>query len=68
MSAKKHRREIEVTPEMIEAGERELASFDDRYSSLADGVEMIFRAMVSVKKSAKKSAKKSSEPKRATVS
>jgi hypothetical protein len=38
--------EIEVTPEMIEAGAAELARYTTVFDTLEDGVERIFRAMI----------------------
>jgi hypothetical protein len=37
--------EIEITPEMIRAGARELLRFDPRYESGEDAVERIYAAM-----------------------
>jgi hypothetical protein len=42
---------IEITPEMIEAGATELASYSHGWESLEDGAERIFRAMVRVRPS-----------------
>lgn len=40
--------EIEVTPEMAEAGAAELARYTDVFDTLEDGATRIFRAMVRV--------------------
>jgi|SRR6516225_8455567 hypothetical protein len=40
--------EIEITPEMINAGCAEMASFDRRYEADEDIVARIYRAMVTV--------------------
>ena len=37
--------EIEITPEMIEAGERELLSFSRKFEDDADAVIRIYQAM-----------------------
>ena len=41
--------EIEVTPEMIEAGADALAAFNEKFSSLEDGAWYIYRAMMSAR-------------------
>ena len=38
--------EIEITPEMIEAGAAELVGFDGRYDFVEDGVVRIFSEMI----------------------
>lgn len=40
----RHRSEIEITPEMIEAGRRELVSFDSRVTDTDEAAERIVRA------------------------
>lgn len=42
--------EIEVTPEMIEAGALELARYHPDYESLEDGVCRIYKAMGAAKR------------------
>lgn len=39
--------EIEITPEMIEAGIEELVMFDRRFDTFQDGAKDIFLAMIS---------------------
>jgi hypothetical protein len=41
--------EIEITPEMIEAGEQELMSFDRRFEAEEDLVIRIYRSMESAR-------------------
>jgi hypothetical protein len=41
--------EIEITPEMTEAGTRELCSFNRDYEDDADAVARIYRAMLSTR-------------------
>lgn len=38
-------KEIEVTPEMIEAGVGEVAGYDDRFETIEEVVERVYRAM-----------------------
>jgi hypothetical protein len=38
--------EVEITPEMIEAGAKELTLFDYEFESFERGVERIFSAMI----------------------
>lgn len=38
--------EIEITPEMVEAGELELCGFTDFFESADEGAQKIFRAMI----------------------
>jgi hypothetical protein len=38
--------EIEITPEMIEAGLDEFVAYDDRFHFEEDAVRRIFRAMI----------------------
>lgn len=44
--ATKPTEEIEVTPEMIEAGALALMSFDSRYESCEQGAMAVFEAMI----------------------
>jgi hypothetical protein len=43
--------EIEVTPEMIEAGVGMLCAYDERFVSMEEAVTAIFKAMVEAVKS-----------------
>ena len=38
--------EIEITPEMIEAGTLELASYDPEFESIEEAAKRVYRAMV----------------------
>jgi len=49
---------IEVTPEMIEAGVRELSSWDENFDSKEVAVRWIFEAMEGVYREAKSPNKK----------
>jgi hypothetical protein len=40
--------EIEITPEMIEAGVSELCAYDHRFESMEGCVERIFTAMIAL--------------------
>jgi hypothetical protein len=42
--------QIEITPEMIEAGARELGMFDSEYGSFEEGAERIFSVMLDMMK------------------
>jgi len=42
--------EIEITPEMIEAGERELCRYDDAFEGTDEAVVKIYKAMVAASK------------------
>jgi hypothetical protein len=53
--------EIEVTPEMIEAGIAEFCSYDSRYERPRDAVASIFRAMANLTPKACSSAERRSQ-------
>jgi hypothetical protein len=44
--------DIEITPEMIEAAAFELASYDDRFTTLREAAERIVRAAIAASRSA----------------
>jgi hypothetical protein len=48
MAAEAETCEIEITPEMIEAGIEEFCGFDSRFESDEDAVVRIFKAMITV--------------------
>ena len=54
--------EIEITPEMIEAGTRELALFSPEGSQLEDVCVDIFSAMIAARKSKAKPQSKTKAP------
>jgi hypothetical protein len=50
MTETKTESEIEVTPAMIDAGERELCRYDDAFEGTDEAVVKIYRAMIAAKR------------------